>query len=148
MILCKKELDVAMEKCKQQKRATATSAGMVIGTKVEVRFGDNHRSKWVKGVIAKVQNDSMFDITYSDGTSEKGLKKDFVRLPKERAVKAKKESKASKQSQGPSGYYRKCINNVLFWARKADLAGGEHCIILWHNRQRYYPALHCYLCFE
>ena len=75
-----------------------------LSAKVEVRFGDNHRSKWVKGVIAKVQNDSIFDITYSDGTSEKGLKKDFVRLPKERAVKAKKESKASKQSQGPSAF--------------------------------------------
>ena len=53
--------------------------------------------------------------------------------------KAKKAKSKAVADKDPEAYHAHCVQNMLLWARRADLAGGEHCILLWHNRERYHP---------
>merc|ERR1711939_419568 len=48
-----------------------------VGTAIEARY--NGKAKWYKGKISRVNANGTYDVLYSDGDKERGVKKHLIR---------------------------------------------------------------------
>merc|ERR1712037_862042 len=48
-----------------------------VGTAIEARYGG--KAKWYKGKISRVNSNGTYDVLYSDGDKERGVKKHLIR---------------------------------------------------------------------
>merc|ERR1711975_1248 len=63
-----------------------------VGTAIEARYGG--KTKWYKGKISRVDSNGTYDVLYSDGDKERGVKKHLIR----KVGGSSKSSKSSKNS--------------------------------------------------
>ena len=64
-----------------------------VGTAIEARYGG--KTKWYKGKISRVNSNGTYDILYSDGDKERGVKKHLIRRF---GSESKAKPKASRQA--------------------------------------------------
>ena len=55
-----------------------------VGMQIEARY--HGKKRWYAGAIAKVNGDGTYDIRYTDGDSERGLKAEYVRAVEARSI--------------------------------------------------------------
>ena len=51
--------------------------GLKVGTAIEARYGG--KTKWYKGKISRVNSNGTYDVLYSDGDKERGVKRHLIR---------------------------------------------------------------------